>query len=619
MRIRVTVAVAAVTIGLLAASTPAGAAGLQVQSFSQSLAWTPPSKDQLATLKQQQCVGKSNPRPLSFATGLGKALRALSGLASKRALTQVAADPQTHNARTARALAAAALIENRPTAALAILLDAQRRSPRDPVMLVDLASVLIQLQMPTEALAVLSGVKHLSGRLPTPMGIPLQAVILNDRGMALLRLGQDTQAGQLFATAERQAPLMNSAAENRAVAQLCAGGAASYPPPWDPPPVEPPIKDSSTGTETPQAGSSFDLSQGVTGTLPFIPYPDSYQQTAATDDAYSALTNQYASQIDSDGSQSAQLTEQYEATNPSKLTDQRTTEIIQSIEDENLWPADIQSLALAANDPPSAVAAAGVPDEFQNDLQAASDACSNAEDFDSCYRPRCQAAASARNSEWRTDMVTWDNAERAFFASYYRYATALAANLSIPASHEQGLVQARSIGDAIIGQPLELPDAAHQWADMLANADCLQPPTNPQATGAGSDPASSPCGGALKAMKFSLKWSILKVSVNCEKFDVEESTPGPVGLFGQVSYNPKTGETTVFAGGKVGTDLSGPLSGSAKTGAYVKVGADGSITDAGWRFSPSGSAGFGSASVSASDSMDFSFVPSAAGGSLLSG
>jgi hypothetical protein len=621
-----TAAAAAVALGT---ASPAGAATLQVQSFSSSLSWTPPTSGGLATLKQQQCVRKSKQATLGFAAALTRTRSVLSGLVSAPALRALARDKQTHDPRAARALAAAALIENRPTAALAALLDAQRLAAHDPVTLVDLASVLIQLQMPSEALGVLEGVKRLGGKLPTPMGIPLQAVMLNDRGMALLRLGQDKQAEQSLNAAVRQAPLLSGAKNSLTVAQLCAGGAPVVQPPWDPPLIEPPIKDPSTGTETPQAASSFDLSQGVTGTLPFVPYPTSYQQTAATDDAYKSLTDDYYNRANQDASQSVQLTQQYLATKPSQLTDQRTTAIIQLIEDENLWPSDIQNLANAANDPPSAVAAAGVPDEFQADLAAASDACSAASPFDACYRPKCQAAASARNSEWRADMVSWDNAERAYFAAYYRYATALAANLSIPASHEQGLVQARAIGDAIIGTGFGLVDTAHSWADMLVNTDCLQPPADPQATAAGSTPASSACSGPLKAMKLSMKWALafdnikkkagLGVSVTCEKFELEESTPGPIGLFAQASYNIKSGEVTVFAGGKVGTDLSGPLSGSAKTGAYVKVGSDGSISDVGWRFSSSGTAGFGSGSVSASDSMDFSFVPSAAGGSLLSG
>src|SRR5262249_32183235 len=157
-------------------------------------------------------------------------------------------------------------------------------------------------------------------------------------------------------------------------------------------------------------------------TLPFIPYPEDYQQTAATEDAYKSLYDTYFANVTADASQSAQLTQAYEATNPSPLTDQRTSQIITLIEDENRWPADIRALALAANDTATPIAARGLPDKFTADLSAASDACTGAPDFDACYRPRCQAAASARNAEWRADMVDWDNTERAYFAAYYRYA-----------------------------------------------------------------------------------------------------------------------------------------------------------------------------------------------------
>ena len=74
-------------------------------------------------------------------------------------------------------------------------------------------------------------------------------------------------------------------------------------------------------------------------------------------------------------------------------------------------------LANAANDPPSATDAAGIPDDFQNDLITASGICAGSE---TCYDAACQAAAVARTTQWHTDMVEWDNAERTFFAAYYQ-------------------------------------------------------------------------------------------------------------------------------------------------------------------------------------------------------
>jgi hypothetical protein len=523
---------------------------------------------------------------------------------------KLAKDRETRNPRLARGLAAAALIADRPNAALAALLDAQRRAPHDPMTLVDLSAVLIQLEMPSEALAVLKGVKRL-GKQPTPMGVGLKEVMDNDRGLALLRLGHDLEARSLLRTARRGAPLLIEAGRNAAVAQLCGGsGSPSFPPPWREPPGEPPVKDSSTGAETQQAGSSFDLSQGVTGTLPYIPYPDTYEQTADTREAYEHLYHQYYERAEADATESAQLSEQYASAKHSRLTDERTAQIMQLIEDENEWPQEIQSLAQAANDPPPGITARGISDAFEEDLSKANEECGD----QTCYEERCQAAAGARNAEWRGGMVSYDNTERAFFAAYYRYATALAANLSDPASHAQALAQARSVGDSIVGAPFGLASTALLWSETLSNTDCLMPPEEPEEAGEGSLPSSSPCGDSLKTVKASVKLSIFKFSVNCEKFEseTEVSTPGPISLFGEVSHNHKCGSTTVFAGGKVGGSLAG-LGASAKTGLYLRVGADGGVDDVGWRFSPEAEAAAGGAVLSSSDSMDFSFADAATG------
>ncbi len=287
---------------------------------------------------------------------------------------------------------------------------------------------------------------------------------------------------------------------------------------------------------------------------------------------------------------------------------------MQLIEDQNEWPAAIQTLANAANDPPSAIDAAGIPDDFQNDLTAADDSCSD----QACYDAACKAAAAARTNQWHTDMVQWDTAERNFFAAYYQYATGLASNLSISSSYQQALIQARSIGDAIIGSAQGLPNTAWAWADTLNGYDgdggCLNAATSADNTSAGSDPSSSICSAADKALKATLNLEVLTISVECEKFTVEAST-GPVGLFAEASYNTRSGQTTVFAGAKAGAELPSGFGTSSKSGMYVTTGSDGSIVDCGARFGTGASTG-SAVSLNASDSMDFSFMPSATGGSL---
>ncbi len=139
--------------------------------------------------------------------------------------------------------------------------------------LIDMASVLDEMELPEEALAVLSGVKS-TKRLPTPMGVPASATMADVRGIALLRLGRNSQAETAFKAALKASPGLSMTTMNLAVSQLCAGGNPTFPSGWfDPPPgSEPP--ENTNGTETQQAGSTFDTSGGVAGGAADDPVPD---------------------------------------------------------------------------------------------------------------------------------------------------------------------------------------------------------------------------------------------------------------------------------------------------------------------------------------------------------
>jgi hypothetical protein len=160
----------------------------------------------------------------------------------------------------------------------------------------------------------------------------------------------------------------------------------------------------------------------------------------------------------------------------------------------------------------------------------------------------------------------------------------------------------------------QLLTQANQWLAVEAQAQqCPGTPSSGYSLDSRPGRGSAACPSALKAIKLSMKIEFAKLAATCEKFEVELATPGPIGLFAQGSINTK-GEITIFIGGKAGVEIPDPFKGgpslASKTGAYVKIGPDGSITDYGWRVSPSVSVGSfsGAQSIVASDSMDFSLA-----------
>ena len=101
---------------------------------------------------------------------------------------------------------------------------------------------------------------------------------------------------------------------------------------------------------------------------------------------------------------------------------------------------------------------------------------------------------------------------------------------------------------------------------------------------------------ALKAIKVSADLGPVKISANCEKFSVESDwsaveddafnlDPAKVkgglawiGAFVSVDHQFKNHETTIFAGPKAKLGF-GNVSGQVRDGVYIKVGADGKVTD----------------------------------------
>lgn len=602
--------VAAVLVLVALLAPVAGASPSRVdggfQAFSDTLSYSPTDAATLASIKAR-CPRKAVNRTESFGAAIRHAHTYVRDHASARAISALARDADLRDPRRARLLAGAALLSDRPLGALAALLDAQRHHPYDPQTLIALSALLSRFDQPLDALAVLGPVRRFSG-LPTPLGIGADAVLLNNRGLALLRLGRLKAAERALSAAAGRAPYLAEATSNLAAAKICAFGVGRVvPAPWRGDVLQPPII--AGGAQMLPIDSVFDLSQGVDGSLPDLHYPLTPSDGVAADDTFSALDLSAQRMLTTD-----QGTEQSSAlaflqSRPSQLTARRTGATLAAVSAADLQP-QIQALrnhAFAAAD-----TASGVQSEFTFDKAAITAGCENADDFQSCVDSRCRPVLADRHGEWLAKVHIADQAMRSYFQAAYHYQTGLAANLMDPNSHAEALAVARQTADSAL---MELAYEAHGWTSFeRINVNCASGDGSPPpAPGGPSTPGSEPCSPALNAIKVSYQVYFVKVSAACEKFDVELSTPGPIGGFVSAGIDVH-GKTTIFIGAKAGVKLSSPLKGGgvgAKTGAYVTIDSHGSVRDFGWRVSPLSVTVNGprDTSVTASmSSMDFSMA-----------
>lgn len=159
---------------------------------------------------------------------------------------------------------------------------------------------------------------------------------------------------------------------------------------------------------------------------------------------------------------------------------------------------------------------------------------------------------------------------------------------------------------ATVASAIGQPNQALALLDGAARRETAPPADHPSASAAQGDA----CPSTLKKASVVIDLKIVKIKVNCEKITLSgklDSGLPWLSAFGEVSYNPKAGKITVFAGSK--GEISGyGLKGDFKSGVYIKVDQDG-IADVGWRVGPSASVGAGPLEVSVfKEQSDMSFI-----------
>ncbi|HEV3420775.1 MAG TPA: tetratricopeptide repeat protein [Candidatus Acidoferrum sp.] len=536
------------------------------------------------------CQNLSQPNSLTFTQAMTSIQQNLDLIAGAGALESVLASSTQTNQEILVATAVSAMAGKNGAGALAALLAAHQNDPTNPTHLVNAAGAAALLGMPNEALALLDAADAMGGDFGSPMGINGHALALNNRGFALLQLGQWSQAQTVLGNSLALEPFMAEARLNLGIAHLCQGDASTGEKAFRAGLIRPPVQ--------PTLDEAFDLSQGVPPNLPPLPYPAVADQLPAFRDYYANLlpaVNGQAIGLFNQGSQALdQAAQQLFANPPPIITDVRRADIQSAFDMLRFQEFDPRSPAglsdLWAVEQANQQAINNLADELSNQerawLASLPPPCPSVTEA-------CQAALATGRSLVRQGLTQFlytqgrfDQSLRAFADPWYHDMTGLLANIEFPLMH-QGLSLQAQADDAglyadLVAGAFNVTNVLGPW--WLASQGPPEPASPPNAM---PNPGSSlPCPDILKAAKVSLDFfGVLAISFNCEKVDATLAEPG-IGLFAQLSVQRK-GDWTVFVGAKgslPGTSLG------AKAGFFVK-GNDDSFTDAGIKVSQSGSIG----------------------------
>jgi len=599
-----------------------GAAGapLLLHSFSDGVSVSKSDLTDLATQLRSGCTRKSTAvKSLSLATALANVQAALNRNSTSKARSEFAAGADAKTAASAASAVFGAVGAGKPWAAIDAALRVQKLDPSDASPLISLAGLVAAQDMPQEPLAFLNAAAKLKPKAGSPMGIDVQAVAANDRGLALLLLGHPKQAIGYLQTAERKAPLLSEARVNLDAAQQCnwvllSGGSRGQPPVIADPPFwrEDQSSDWTTddhGDPIPVASSIFDLSQTADWTPVAIQFPQNPQQGQAMQDYTTALKSQIENQIITNSIKEGQLGAQVH--DPNEQTAKRRGAVWSALSTAE-WQPELRSLYQAFDSQYNALNEAinvgngnfnGGSLDPSRPMQDALQQCSDAPDYDACMTRVCTSETQALHDKWLPQMLALNDASLRYETAYWKYAMGVAANVSDPADHQRLVLDAANSmlnnRDLVIG----LSSLFQQSAEWAFTDYCDGGTAAPPQAGTVPDQNSSPaCPKALNGTKMSFKVSdIFKFSIACEKVEFEVATKGWLGAFANVSYNPRTGDTTVFAGGKASAGSSG-----AKVGGFVTVSGTGSLVDGGMRVSGSYNAGAGGVELSRSVTVNFS-------------
>jgi tetratricopeptide (TPR) repeat protein len=529
--------------------------------------------------------------------GLDELVRDGAGAEAVRALDS---SPEARDPGLAAQAAAGAMVLRRPLAALGLLLRAHRAAPSDPSPLVNLAGLANMLGRHGEALALASAAEA-TGREPAaPPGLSGRAVLLNDKGDALLGLGRTREAKAALEAATALQPDLSEAWVNLAHAQGDLGdcpkaiqalrrGSSRRAPPGEGPPgagdearlrrlVEPVL---------------VDLSRGREAALPLVPLPRTPEEAAglrermqARVSALQAEARALGPKLEAAGEAASRRRAAWKRSGLSGgLTARRAAALVSAVQDYGRE----DPVARGLGGDPEVARLARSWKEAQEALRAASrkaerEASKRMEQVPSTdeaaqRRFFCDVARSFGDAV-RPAAHALDRAARPLFHATYLRASAAASTFADPAHREwaKARLDLHRTG-AFQGLLVELDGSYVAPLASLGQA-CGRAPG--PALGTSPDPGLDFCelvpGG--KDVKATVSAGVVQLGVSCEEVSVGVKTPGVVGAFHEVSLDMGSGHLTIFSGGYAGGDVAG-VGAEGKAGGYVTFDSRGNVVDVG--------------------------------------
>jgi hypothetical protein len=517
--------------------------------------------------------------------------------------------------------AAARLMEGDPFGALAHMLAGISAAPKNPDILFNLASVLSQVGMPNESLAVLKQLGESGMKPQLTVGLKPDAAIAYLTGYNEMLRGNLSAASTKMRAAASD-PFLSEANLCLALIQAKQGGdgrktyelaAFRFKPKQ--------LVFCTSGGEAkrPTVDSMLDTSRGARAVLSDFRHPKNWEdlnqwmsefapgrleEINATIEALKARMLAHPRPIDFDSpyglwaEKMSSLMEGLDENEPLLLKMQADVDASEK-DVENAGKIHLERLMQAD----MALVASGVkhlcPDVKNNINQ-----CLNA---------------------MRPYLVHWETMQRRYAQAWYRMATGVNAHIGKNKWHDSN---AASLAAGIHGLDSGIFLSMHSMYSAIATQlgmieqQCL---AEGDAGGtSATSPAGPECPPGMKGPGFKYSFQIgtgprLGFKVDCEKFTVDVDYPlakvgsGPlaefaVGGFAQIEMYHR-GDWTIFAGAKGSIGSSG-FGVSEKAGIYVKGNAHEGIKDAGGRVSVDASGKGTEFQVSKSDTMDFSIMPS---------
>lgn len=527
-----------------------------------------------------------------------KRARAWTGAKVKpEALAALKADPSAKNAAQLMGLAGVAAATGRPGAAIAALLEAVALEPDRALALADLAAALSGVGLCAEAVAIADAAAAKAKDKMGPLGIPIAAVALNAKGVALLRQGKPKDAVPVLKQAVALAgPVASDAALNLAVAlkqsgdedeakkvyylacwrrtvdrPFCSGG--RKPRPGDP--RRSPY-DRGVTTREPTA-LAFDLHYGKDGKFPTFRHPQNVRQFKAFETFYKREEKE---QLEFQQSFMTWTQSQVNKRPGNTPSDKRALMVVQYVELIDDDP-DIEPLYSAMNKQ-----AEDLADKYKRIIQGAQLrvlAIIKAGGSEREIQAKLLESANSTINEINGPANAFDDVLRKYWAKAYRYQLGLAANIQSPYWHDRASWRIRLMKHTVWFRLLKTTYDMYNGAYLIhgspkETAGQLDvPEKRPE------DEESPECPEGLEDSSLEYSAGPLSITVSCESLGMELSTEGP--LQGFVSLDVLwEGKMTVLAGAKLDLEGKGPLPGfTMRDGIYMTCDKNGQIEDFGGR------------------------------------